>query len=165
MNAISAAHPTLPMPCYVRVTNLANQRSLIVRINDRGPYHGNREIDLSGKAAQLLGFADRGIARVRVEYVGAAPMEGSDDGRLMATLRQGEPAPAPAGVMLASAKPFVPDFAERGRSCAAPFRCRRIARSISASVRACRTRRRRRPASRGRRAAHPVGAAPAEARR
>jgi rare lipoprotein A len=114
MNAISAAHPTLPMPCYVRVTNLANQRSLIVRVNDRGPYHGNREIDLSGKAAQLLGFADRGVARVRVEYVGAAPMEGSDDGRLMATLRQGEPAPAPAGVMVASARPFVPDFAARG---------------------------------------------------
>jgi len=114
MNSISAAHPTLPMPCYVRVTNLANQRSLIVRVNDRGPYHGNREIDLSGKAAELLGFVDRGVARVRVEYVGAAPLEGSDDRRLMATLRQGEAAPAPAGVMLASAKSFVPDFAERG---------------------------------------------------
>ncbi|MGA2124672.1 MAG: septal ring lytic transglycosylase RlpA family protein [Xanthobacteraceae bacterium] len=114
MNSLSAAHPTLPMPCYVRVTNLANQRSLIVRVNDRGPYHGNREIDLSGKAAQLLGFADRGVARVRVEYVGAAPLQGSDDARLMATLRQGEPAPAPPGVMLASATPFVPDFAPRG---------------------------------------------------
>jgi rare lipoprotein A len=113
MNSISAAHPTLPMPCYVRVTNLANQRSLIVRVNDRGPYHGDREIDVSGKAAELLGFADRGIARVRVEYVGRAPLEGSDDHRLMATLRQGEPAPAPSGVMVASAKPFLPDFTER----------------------------------------------------
>ena len=50
MHGISAAHPTLPMPSYVRVTNLANRRSLIVRINDRGPYAANREIDLSGKA-------------------------------------------------------------------------------------------------------------------
>ncbi len=113
MNSISAAHPTLPMPCYVRVTNLANRRSLIVRVNDRGPYHGNREIDLSGKAAELLGFSNRGLARVRVEYVGAAPLEGSDDRRLMATLRDGEPAPAPSNVMLASARPFLPGIPER----------------------------------------------------
>jgi rare lipoprotein A len=113
MNSLSAAHPTLPMPCYVRVTNLANRRSVIVRVNDRGPYHGNREIDLSGKAAELLGFADRGLARVRVEYVGAAPLEGSDDRRLMATLREGEPAPPPSGVMIASARPFVPNIDER----------------------------------------------------
>jgi len=108
MNSLSAAHPTLPMPCYVRVTNLGNRRSVIVRINDRGPYHANREIDLSGKAAELLGFAGRGLARVRVEYVGPAPLEGSDDRRLLATLREGEPAPAPSGVMIASARPFVP---------------------------------------------------------
>jgi rare lipoprotein A len=113
MNSISAAHPTLPMPCYVRVTNLANRRSLIVRVNDRGPYHGNREIDLSGKAAELLGFSNRGLARVRVEYVGAAPLEGSDDRRLVATLREGEPAPAPSNVMLASARPFLPSIPER----------------------------------------------------
>jgi rare lipoprotein A len=113
MNAISAAHPTLPMPCYVRVTNLANRRSLIVRINDRGPYHANREIDLSGKAAELLGFAGRGLARVRVEYVGRAPLEGSDDRRLIATLREGEPAPVPSGVMIASARPFVPQVQGR----------------------------------------------------
>src|SRR5205807_6576874 len=69
MNSLSAAHPTLPMPSYVRVTNLSNQRSVIVRINDRGPSHGNREIDLSGKAAALLGFREHGLARVRVEYV------------------------------------------------------------------------------------------------
>src|SRR5262245_11897422 len=113
MQAISAAHPTLPMPCYVRVTNLANQRSLIVRVNDRGPYAANREIDLSGKAAELLGFRGNGLARVRVEYVGRAPLEGSDDRMLVATLRQGTPAPAPSGVMVASAKPFVPSVADR----------------------------------------------------
>jgi rare lipoprotein A len=113
MNSLSAAHPTLPMPCYVRVTNLANRRSLIVRVNDRGPYHGNREIDLSGKAAELLGFSDRGLARVRVEYVGGAPLEGSDDRRLVATLREGEPAPVPSNVMLASARPFLPNIPDR----------------------------------------------------
>jgi rare lipoprotein A len=108
MAAISAAHPTLPMPSYVRVTNLSNQRSLVVRVNDRGPYHADREIDLSGKAAELLGFRDRGIAKVRVEYVGRAPLEGSDDRKLIATLREGSPAPAPSAVLVASAKPFLP---------------------------------------------------------
>src|SRR5947209_9874760 len=108
MDSISAAHPTLPMPSYVRVTNLANRKSLIVRVNDRGPYHRNREIDVSLKAAQLLGFHGNGVANVRVEYVGPAPLEGSDDRRLIATLREGAPAPAPSGVMVASARPFLP---------------------------------------------------------
>ncbi len=104
--SISAAHPTLPMPSYVRVTNLSNRKSLIVRVNDRGPFHGDRVIDLSHKSAQLLGFKDNGVARVRVEYVGRAALEGSDDTRLMSTLRQGEPAPAP--VLVASAgKPMI----------------------------------------------------------
>ena len=69
MNLLSAAHPTLPLPCYVRITNLENQRSIVVRINDRGPFHDNRVIDVSAQAAKLLGFYDKGIARVRVEYV------------------------------------------------------------------------------------------------
>lgn len=101
MESISAAHPTLPLPSYVRVTNLANRRSLIVRVNDRGPFHGNRVIDLSHRSAQLLGFKDNGVARVKVEYIGRAALEGSDDSRLMATLRQGEPAPPP--ILVASA--------------------------------------------------------------
>ncbi len=108
MEGISAAHPTLPLPSYVRVTNVANRRSIIVRVNDRGPYHGNRVIDLSHKAATLLGFRDNGLARVRVEYVGRAPLEGNDDRSLMATLRENGPAPAPSKVMLASARPFLP---------------------------------------------------------
>jgi rare lipoprotein A len=107
MNGISAAHPTLPMPCYARVTNLANHRSIVVRVNDRGPYEGNRVIDVSVRAAQLLGFHGNGVARVRVEYVGAAPLEGSDDRLLAATLREGEPAPAPSPIMVASAKSFL----------------------------------------------------------
>lgn len=110
MASLSAAHPTLPIPSYARVTNLSNGRSLIVRINDRGPYHGNRLIDVSNKAAELLEFKHKGTARVRVEYVGRAPLEGSDDRQLIATLRQGEPAPAPTGVRIASARPFVPDM-------------------------------------------------------
>jgi len=111
MDGISAAHPTLPMPCYARVTNLNNRRSLIVRINDRGPYAGNREIDLSGKAAELLGFRGNGLARVRVEYAGRAPLEGSDDRLLMATLREDAPAQPPPSVMVASNQPFVSGMA------------------------------------------------------
>lgn len=109
MHAISAAHPTLPMPSYVRVTNLRNHRSVIVRVNDRGPYHGNREIDLSQKAAHVLGFHGHGLARVRVEYVAPASLNGSDDRVLLATLREGAPAPAPSGILLASAR--VPNLA------------------------------------------------------
>ena len=114
MESISAAHPTLPMPSYVRVTNLANKRSLIVRVNDRGPFHGNRVIDLSHKSAQLLGFKDNGVARVRVEYIGRAALEGSDDRRLVATLRHGEPAPAPVVVAAAGNAPIALPQTPRG---------------------------------------------------
>jgi peptidoglycan lytic transglycosylase len=113
MHGISAAHPTLPLPSYARVTNLSNGRSVIVRVNDRGPYHNNRLIDLSVKAARLLDFHAEGIARVRVEYVSRAPLEGSDDSVLLATLRQGEPAPAPSPILLASARPFLPQIGSR----------------------------------------------------
>src|SRR3954469_15057339 len=115
MGSLTAAHPTLPMPSYARVTNLANGKSLIVRINDRGPYHGNRLIDVSNKAADLLEFKGNGVAKVRVEYVGRAPLEGSDDRQLLATLRTGAPAPAPSLVRVASAKPFLPEMAPSGR--------------------------------------------------
>lgn len=107
LNGISAAHPTLPLPSYVRVANLSNGRSLIVRVNDRGPYHANRIIDVSMRAAHLLGFTNRGTAWVRVEYVGPAELAGSDDRLLEATLRQGAPAPSPGSVKLA-AMPIVP---------------------------------------------------------
>jgi rare lipoprotein A len=108
MNSISAAHATLPMPSYVRVTNLDNDRSVIVRVNDRGPYHPDRIIDVSVKTAQLLGFYSTGVARVAVEYVSSAPLEGSDDAMLIATLRHGQPAPAPSLVRVAAARPFMP---------------------------------------------------------
>src|ERR1700750_1258566 len=111
MGSLTAAHPTLPMPCYARVPNLSNGKSLIVRVNDRGPYHGNRLIDVSNKAAELLEFKGNGVARVRVEYVARAPLEGSDDRQLVATLRPDEPAPPPSAVRIASAAPFVPEAA------------------------------------------------------
>ncbi|HJP22585.1 MAG TPA: septal ring lytic transglycosylase RlpA family protein, partial [Alphaproteobacteria bacterium] len=69
MNALTAAHKTLPMPVYVRVTNLINGRSLVLRVNDRGPFVNGRIIDVSRRAAQLLGFINQGTARVRVEMV------------------------------------------------------------------------------------------------
>jgi len=110
MKSLTAAHPTLPIPSYARVTNTKNGKSLIVRVNDRGPYHGNRLIDVSNRAAELLDFKNNGTAHVRVEYVGRAPLEGSDDRLLMATLRTGEPAPSPSVVRVASARSFVPDM-------------------------------------------------------
>jgi rare lipoprotein A len=91
MHAISAAHPTLPLPSYVRVTNLENNRSLVVRVNDRGPFRDGRIIDMSLRAAKLLGFYERGLARVQVEYLGPARLEGSDDDYLAATLRRAAP--------------------------------------------------------------------------
>jgi rare lipoprotein A len=107
-DAISAAHPTMPLPSYARVTNLNNGRSLIVRVNDRGPYAANRIIDVSKHAASLLGFIQSGTTRVRVEYVGPAQLEGSNDKLLEATLRQDEPAPAPGSEKFAAATRIVP---------------------------------------------------------
>jgi rare lipoprotein A len=115
MASLTAAHPTLPIPSYARVTNLGNGKSLIVRVNDRGPYHGNRLIDVSNRAAELLDFKGNGVARVRVEYVARAPLEGSDDRQLVATLRTGEPAPSPSMVRVASARSFVPEMPTPGR--------------------------------------------------
>ena len=69
MNTLSAAHRTLPIPSYARVTNLSNGKSVIVRINDRGPFHGNRVMDVSKAAAKELGFIHTGTANVKVEQI------------------------------------------------------------------------------------------------
>ena len=69
MNALTAAHKTLPIPSYARVTNTKNGKSVIVRVNDRGPFHGNRVIDVSKAAAQQLGFINQGTAHVKVEQI------------------------------------------------------------------------------------------------
>lgn len=68
-NLLTAAHKTLPMPSLVEVTNLENGRSLVVMVNDRGPYAYNREIDLSEKSANILGFRHKGTAKVKVKYL------------------------------------------------------------------------------------------------
>jgi rare lipoprotein A len=75
MDYQSAAHPTLPLPSYVKVTNLENDRQIVVRVNDRGPFVGGRIIDLSKKSADALGFRRKGTAPVRVQYIGPAPLE------------------------------------------------------------------------------------------
>ncbi|MFL5297261.1 MAG: septal ring lytic transglycosylase RlpA family protein [Phenylobacterium sp.] len=80
MSQISAAHTTLPLPSLVEVTNLENGRKLVVRVNDRGPFVGNRIIDLSHAAARKLGYDQAGLAKVRVRYVGPAPLAGPEAG-------------------------------------------------------------------------------------
>ena len=92
-NSISAAHPTMPLPSYARVTNLKNNSSIIVRVNDRGPYHGGRVMDVSQRVAEALEFKNAGTARIKVEFVSKASLGGSDDRQLLATLRRdGAPA-------------------------------------------------------------------------
>jgi rare lipoprotein A len=88
MASVSAAHPTLPLPSYARVTNINNGKSIVVRVNDRGPFHGNRALDVSQRVAEVLDFKKRGMARVRIDYVGPASLKGSDDAKLMATYRE-----------------------------------------------------------------------------
>ena len=122
MDTLTAAHRTLPLPVIARVTNLENGRSLLVRVNDRGPYARGRIIDLSRRAAQLLGVYDRGTARVRVQYEGRAEVGGAaptggvemasaqpSDVRAapIATVSRGEIAP-PSGAAAAPARTTAP---------------------------------------------------------
>jgi rare lipoprotein A len=72
---LTAAHPTLPIPSLVQVTNLENGREVIVRVNDRGPFVGERLIDLSRRSAEVLGFEQQGQARVHIRYLGPAPRQ------------------------------------------------------------------------------------------
>lgn len=93
MHAVSAAHTTLPLPSLVRVTNLENGRSIVLRVNDRGPFVGDRIIDLSRAAARELGFERAGLAKVRVQFVGFA----DDRTRIAAPVRLPEQRPARQG--------------------------------------------------------------------
>lgn len=116
MNEVTAAHPTLPMPSLVRVTNLENGRSIVVRVNDRGPYVNGRIIDLSRRSAQLLGYDRQGTARVRVQYLGPAPLEGGGE-TMVASRGTGSderPSAAPRGTVSAEALPPPPGV--KGRS-------------------------------------------------
>jgi rare lipoprotein A len=93
MNSVTAAHPTMPLPSYARVTNTRNGRSIIVRVNDRGPYHAGRVMDVSSKVAEALAFKAYGTAQIKVDYLGKAGLQGSDDNKLIASLRtDGRPA-------------------------------------------------------------------------
>jgi len=118
-DSFTAAHPTMPLPSYARVTNLRNNYSMIVRVNDRGPYASNRIMDVSRRVAEALDFKRYGTARIKVEYVARASLAGSDDAKLLATLRTdgpagwpGEPATmvaeARAPARVASLAPYVP---------------------------------------------------------
>jgi rare lipoprotein A (peptidoglycan hydrolase) len=93
MEYFTAAHPTMPLPSYARVINLENGKEMVVRVNDRGPFVGSRLIDLSKKTAEMLEFRVQGTAKVRVQYIGPAPLD--DDGRHLAAmnleLRRGTP--------------------------------------------------------------------------
>src|SRR3569623_774024 len=83
---LTAASPVLPIPSYARVTNLENGRSVLVRINDRGPYMQGRVADVSYQTASVLGFVNKGSAQIQIAYVGPAPLNGDDSRMLMASL-------------------------------------------------------------------------------
>ena len=87
MHSLSAAHRTMPLPSYARVTNLRNGHSVIVRVNDRGPFVGGRILDVSARVASLLEFNHLGVTKVRIDYVGKAPPAGSDGPTLLASLQ------------------------------------------------------------------------------
>lgn len=99
MYGMSAAHPTLPIPSYVRVTNLSNGRTVVVRVNDRGPFHSDRIIDLSYTAALKLGYVGQGSAQVEIEQVRG---DGSAPPVLVAVAPAATPSPAPGPVLSSS---------------------------------------------------------------
>jgi rare lipoprotein A len=122
MTRLTAAHATLPLPSYVKVTNLENGREVVVRVNDRGPFVGTRIIDLSKRSAEALDFKRKGKAKVRVQYIGPAPLD--DNGKHLlamnrelerdtplpkmiaaASRRKGHTAPAEVQVAAVGAKP------------------------------------------------------------
>ena len=110
MNALSAAHPTLPLPVYAKVTNLNNGRSLVVRVNDRGPYAHDRVIDMSKRSAELLGFKRNGTARVRVKYLSRAPISGDDtyERQMLASQRWARRAGLTGPPRSSAAPPWIP---------------------------------------------------------
>lgn len=103
MHAFTGAHKTLPLPSLVKVTNLSNNKSIIVRVNDRGPYHGGRLIDMSRAAANALGYRGKGLTKVRVEYFGeAAKHPVGDDAKIAALGGKANTGAAPIASGLAS---------------------------------------------------------------
>ncbi|MEQ8250153.1 MAG: septal ring lytic transglycosylase RlpA family protein [Oceanibaculum nanhaiense] len=128
-NDLTAAHRTLPMPSLVRVTNLENGRSLVVRVNDRGPFAHGRIIDLSRRSAQLLGIEQRGTAKVKVEILPAESQrlaEAAKQGTLIATADAQQPgasvgpAVRPSPVASVSAETLPPASSASGGVSRAP---------------------------------------------
>lgn len=101
MTRLTAAHPTLPLPSYVKVTNLDNGREVVVRVNDRGPFVGTRIIDLSKRTAEVLEFKNKGKAPVRVQYIGPAPL--NDNGSHLMAMNKELERGTPMRKMIASA--------------------------------------------------------------
>jgi rare lipoprotein A len=101
MTRLTAAHPTLPLPSYVKVTNLENGREVVVRVNDRGPFVGTRIIDLSKRTAEVLEFKHKGKAEVRVQYIGPAPI--NDNGSHLMAMNKELDRGTPMRKMIASA--------------------------------------------------------------
>ena len=102
MDQFTAAHPTLPLPSYAKVTNLENGNSIIVRINDRGPFVGPRIMDLSKRSSIALGFKQQGTATVRVQYIGPAPL--NDNGSHLMAMNRELSRGTPLRQMIAAAK-------------------------------------------------------------
>jgi len=125
MKAISAANKSMPLPCYARVTNLRNGASMIVRVNDRGPFARGRVVDVSERVANLLDIRRFGVAKVRVDYVGKAAPRGSDEDFLLASLSsRDEP---PEGVNAVARLAYAPDAASAAPALAALAAVRRAA--------------------------------------
>ena len=101
MNMLTAAHPTLPLPSYAKVTNLANGKTIVVRINDRGPFVGTRIIDLSKRSAEVLDFKHKGKANVRVQWIGNAPL--NDQGSHLAMMNRKVQSGVSMGTLIAAA--------------------------------------------------------------
>jgi rare lipoprotein A len=110
-NAMTAAHPTLPIPSLVRVTNLENGRSIVVRLNDRGPFVDDRIIDLSRAAGAAIDMHGKGTARVRVQYVGPAPAEANSLPARQVSLQQ--PVQVQIAAPVQSLPPSPPSYLER----------------------------------------------------
>jgi rare lipoprotein A len=101
METLTAAHATLPLPSYAKVTNLENGRTVIVRINDRGPFVDTRVLDVSKRVAELLGYKQQGTAKVRVQYIGPAPL--NDTGSHLVAMNRELKRGTPLGQMIAAA--------------------------------------------------------------
>jgi len=136
MAKLTAAHATLPLPCYVKVTNLDNGKQVVVRVNDRGPFVGTRVIDLSKGAADVLGYRNKGTASVRVQYIGPAPI--NDNGSHLLAMNRELSRGTPLKRMIAAADGnrgrAVPEVQVASADVAPAFKPRKAAEPASVTV-------------------------------